>query len=140
MKIKNIVNKNNFILIDYLRKIIDDLNKEEETILIVEGKKDIKALRSFGFKGKILEYRQLLEFLYKEGNAKKFILLLDFDQEGKKICKKIYNLLSIKGYKVDLYYWRKINELKKYGLHEIEDIYAYLKNEWGWLNESSINS
>ena len=140
MKIKNIVNKNNFILIDYLRKIIDDLNKEEETILIVEGKKDIKALRSFGFKGKILEYRQLLEFLYKEGNAKKFILLLDFDQEGKKICKKIYNLLSIKGYKVDLYYWRKISEFKKFGINEIEDIYTYLKNEWGWLNESNFNS
>ena len=140
MKIKNMVKKNNFILIDYLMKIIDDLNKEEETILIVEGKKDIKALRNFGFKGKILEYRQLLEFLHKEKNTKKFILLVDFDQEGKKICKKLYNLLSVKGYKVDLYYWRKISEFKKYGLYEIEDIYTYLKNGWGWLNEPNFNS
>ncbi len=139
MKFKNEVKKNNFIM-DSLIKIIDDLNKEEGTILIVEGKRDIKALRSFGFKGKILEYRQLLEFLHKEGTIKKFILLVDFDKEGKKICKKLYNLLSIKGYKVDLYYWRKISEFKKFGINEIEDIYTYLKNEWGWLNESNFNS
>jgi 5S rRNA maturation endonuclease (ribonuclease M5) len=140
MKFKNEVKKNNNFIMDSLIKIIDDLNKEEETILIVEGKRDIKALRSFGFKGKILEYRQLLEFLHKEGSIKKFILLVDFDKEGKKICKKLYNLLSVKGYKVDLYYWRKISEFKKFGINEIEDIYTYLKNEWGWLNESNFNS
>ncbi|MEM2987362.1 MAG: hypothetical protein QXV60_04615 [Nitrososphaerota archaeon] len=137
---KNIIRKNNFIsMIDSLMKIINDLNKEE-AILVVEGKKDIEALRNFGFKGKILEYRQLLESLHKEEYVKKFILLVDFDQEGRKICKKLYNLLSVKGYKVDLYYWRKISEFKKYGLNEIEDIYSYLKNEWGWLNESNFNS
>jgi 5S rRNA maturation endonuclease (ribonuclease M5) len=140
MKFKNEVKKNNNFIMDSLIKIIDDLNKEEETILIVEGKRDIKALRSFGFKGKILEYRQLLEFLHKEGSIKKFILLVDFDKEGKKICKKLYNLLSVKGYKVDLYYWRKISEFKKFGINEIEDIYTYLKNGWGWLNESNFNS
>ncbi|MEM1574561.1 MAG: hypothetical protein QXF09_03610 [Nitrososphaerota archaeon] len=140
MKLRNIVKKNNFALIESLMKIIDDLNKEEGTILIVEGKRDREALKSFGFKGKILEYRQLLEFIHKERTTKKFILLVDFDQEGRNICKKLYNLLSIKGYKVDLYYWKKISEFKKYGLNEIEDIYSYLKNEWRWLNESNFNS
>lgn len=140
MKLRNIVKKNNFALIESLMKIIDDLNKEEGAILIVEGKRDKETLKSFGFKGKILEYRQLLEFIHKERTTKKFILLVDFDQEGRKMCKKLYNLLSIKGYKVDLYYWKKISEFKKYGLYEIEDIYSYLKNEWGWLNESNFNS
>lgn len=125
-------------LIDLLKKMIEDLNKEE-AILIVEGKNDIKALKSFGFRGNIMEYRQSLELLNKEENIRKIILLMDFDKEGKRICEKLYNLLSIKGYKVDLHYWRKMNELKKYGLYEIEDIYSYLKNEYRrWLNESNI--
>lgn len=133
--------RNTILLIETIKKIIDDLNKEDGAILMVEGKDDIEALKSFGFKGKILEYRQLSELLNKEENIGKIILLVDFDKEGKKICEKLYNLLSIKGYKVDLYYWRKINELKKYGLNEIEDIYSYLKNEYNkrWFNEPNIH-
>jgi 5S rRNA maturation endonuclease (ribonuclease M5) len=79
------------ILIDFI-KYINSLR--ESTVIVVEGRNDIDALRVIGIKlssGKFLAIKGLsrddvVDRIYQEPNI---ILLSDFDREGKRIRHKI---------------------------------------------------
>ncbi len=87
--------KNNEIAIEEIKNFIDNLNNEslKNSIVVVEGKKDIDALNYLGFNGNLKAYHHFkgtTDFVdYCSANYKKLILLLDADQAGKAITKKI---------------------------------------------------
>lgn len=61
--------------------------------IIVEGKRDKKALRQIGFDGEILTLhsgKNLYEFSeYVQENFEKVVLLIDWDQKGEEIYMKV---------------------------------------------------
>jgi len=67
-----------------LKKII---RKMQDSVLVVEGKNDEKALREIGIESKIVKANGKTEKIIekiKEGKSAKISLLFDFDEEGKR--------------------------------------------------------
>jgi 5S rRNA maturation endonuclease (ribonuclease M5) len=114
-------------------KDIDDfilsLNDESSnnSLVIVEGKKDIEALNYVGFKGNIKAYhhfRGTSNFVdHCTLNYRKIILLLDYDRKGKIITKKIISQLN--GKDIDLNYNKKLQRITKGRIRKIEEIKTF---------------
>jgi 5S rRNA maturation endonuclease (ribonuclease M5) len=94
-------------------------------LVIVEGKKDKRALVKLGFKRVKIISKPLFEVVEDVSNEKKVILLVDLDKEGRKIYSRLKKDLIRNGVKID-------DELRKAlfrtKLRQIEGICTYLKN------------
>ena len=80
--------------IEDLEKIIDDLEEENRSIpIIVEGKKDIVALRKLDISGSIISVNSgvpLIDFCDKIAqDHTDIIILTDWDRKGGYLCRKI---------------------------------------------------
>lgn len=121
--------KNNEIAIEEIKNFIDNLNNEslKNSIVVVEGKKDIDALNYLGFNGNLKAYHHFkgtTDFVdYCSANYKKLILLLDADQAGKAITKKILSQLNSKF--IDLNYKKKFINITKGRIKKIEEIKSF---------------
>ncbi|RME55023.1 toprim domain-containing protein [Candidatus Woesearchaeota archaeon] len=74
--------------------------KDENVLVIVEGKKDLNALKTLGLKN--VEQINGPLFKFVEGiKQKKVVLLTDLDKEGKKLYKIIKSQLNSRGIVVD---------------------------------------
>ena len=73
---------------------------ETEKLVIVEGKKDKKALEDIGIKNIITISNSLTETLDKI-DYREIIILTDLDQHGKKLYSIIKHNLQKKGKKID---------------------------------------
>lgn len=87
------------------RKILEAILKnieyliKNDVLVIVEGKKDAKAMRSLGI-GKI----KVLDTRYKTIESiedKEVALLVDLDRQGKKIYAELKDMLSKRGVRVE---------------------------------------
>lgn len=121
--------KYDLTVIEELEKFAYLLNTElkTRTIIVVEGKKDIDALRYLGVRGSIRTYNEfkstidlvdtILETNYR------IILLLDFDKKGINITKKILSLLgeSI----VNTHYKNQLHKITKGRVRKIEEIKSF---------------
>ena len=83
---------------DYIDKI-----KKSKTLVIVEGKKDKKALQSLGIKNIIeLNKKPIFEIIeYVSSNNKDCIILTDLDKKGKQLYGKLNSCLQRFGVRVD---------------------------------------
>lgn len=75
-------------------------------VIVIEGLRDVKALRSLGFKGKVevLNRTGINDFDLSEELATKYsriLLLLDYDEEGLNLYNHFTQLLERKGVKVE---------------------------------------
>ncbi|MFN3813140.1 MAG: toprim domain-containing protein [Aquificaceae bacterium] len=83
-----------------LHELISDLRKASEgRAVLVEGKRDLKALKSLGVKNvytiagkRLTDLPDLLE------DFKEVILLFDLDTHGERINTRVRNILSPQGY------------------------------------------
>jgi len=84
-------------------EFIENLKQaSKEKIVLVEGKKDKKALESFGVKNIITLKKPLYAVIEDIVEAKKeCILLLDLDKKGKELYARISSKLKQFGVKVD---------------------------------------
>ncbi len=112
---------------------VNRLSEEEDLLVVVEGKFDFLALRKLGVRGEILVLREFLEFLDRQRRSglrgRVFLILTDFDEEGRLLCYKLTNLVRDMGgvVRTDL---RK--ELRKYiRIERIEDL-EHLANDDLW--------
>ncbi len=78
---------------------IESLRKTDK-LVIVEGKKDKKALENIGIKKIVTISNKSLLYL-EQINDKEVIILTDLDSHGKKLYSKIKNNLQKRGIKVD---------------------------------------
>lgn len=107
-------------------EIIRNISRESEygSPIIVEGEKDLQALRAVGVKGTIIVYKSREELLHMIDSIKpiRVILLLDLDCEG--IKKTLYLMKLLEGFvkNVDLTYWNMLRKFRKFGLTTIESI------------------
>ena len=70
--------------------------KELNSPIVVEGKRDVLALRNLGYKGELIELNDgksvlfTVEILAKKlGSQGVFVILMDWDRTGEKLAKKL---------------------------------------------------
>ena len=119
-----------------LAKILESLAAESKNgiPLVVEGKKDIKTLRSLGIKGIFIttktQGKSFLDVIseIKQIKASNVILLLDFDKRGKQGTKYLQENLEHDKIKYDLSYWHKLMALTSKEIQFIESLDVFLLN------------
>ena len=113
--------------IDDMKKFIKHLNSKNESVVVVEGKRDSIALEKLGFSGKILEFhsfRGLVKFSDSVAKYKNVILLLDGDKKGRYLTKRIIDLLAHR-VKIDLSFKKKLVSITKGKIRFIEQLVCY---------------
>ncbi len=115
-----------------LQKFVDMLNEESNNgaVIVVEGKRDVNALASVGFKGNVVtlnNFRGINMLVDNLERAGKVILMLDMDHKGKYLTHKILSLLHYKGKNVDVFYKKTLSEITKGKVRHIEEIVIYAK-------------
>ena len=107
-----------------LFKLLEEIKDKQ---VIVEGKRDKKALCLFGFT-KITTINQGIYETAEKIKDKQVIILTDFDPEGRKIARKLNLFLQSLGYKVDRETRRKIGFMfTRMKIKKIEELRGVLK-------------
>ena len=117
-------------------KILTSLSEESlnGTPIIVEGKKDVNALRMLGIKGIIITVKtkgkSFLDVIseIQKTNVSEIILFLDFDKRGKEATKCLQKNLEHLKIRYNLTFWRELHNLTRKELQYIESLPVYLGN------------
>ena len=110
-----------------IKKFINLLNSQKDSVVVVEGKRDSAALVKLGYSGKILEFHKfngMIKFADSAAKYRKIILLLDGDRKGKYLTKKIIELLERRT-KIDLLFKKKLVSITKGKIRFIEQLVCY---------------
>jgi 5S rRNA maturation endonuclease (ribonuclease M5) len=112
-----------------IKEAVDEFFRDLEylvDIVVVEGPRDVEALRNLGFKGKVticskvgVSDADLAESL--ADGASKVIILTDFDEEGRELNKRLSRLFERRGVKIERSLRREAGRLMAYvGVYAIE--------------------
>ena len=110
-----------------IKKFMDLLNSQKDSVVVVEGKRDSAALIKLGYSGKILEFHKfngMIKFADSAAKYRKLILLLDGDRKGRYLTKKIIELLERRT-KIDLLFKKKLVTITKGKIRFIEQLVCY---------------
>ncbi len=109
-----------------LIKALEELKEKarEGWVIVVEGIRDLKALRLLGVEGEIITFSSYCDTADKIKN-RKTIILTDFDKKGFEIEKGLVKALSSWGNTPDIELKRKIFSAVK-GVKRVEELYKYL--------------
>ena len=110
-----------------IKKFVNLLNSQKDSVVVVEGKRDSAALTKLGYSGKILEFHKfngMIKFADSAAKYRKNILLLDGDRKGKYLTKKIIELLERRT-KIDLLFKKKLVSITKGKIRFIEQLVCY---------------
>lgn len=115
-------------------QILERINEEASkgNPIIVEGKRDIEALKKLAIEGKIITAKAgktLLELVseVEETGAKEVILLLDFDRRGKELTKNLRQHLEKLGIKLNVTFWLSLLNLVGREVKDVEGLAAYME-------------
>ncbi len=97
--------------IEKLVKSLRDLRERNRSVpIVVEGMKDVRALRSLGFDGEIIRLHSNSTMEEFSRNLSKdheeVILLLDWDDKGKRLTSNLTRYLSTYGIRADYDFWK----------------------------------
>lgn len=110
-----------------LISLIEDISIYVD-VVIVEGNRDIKAMRKLGYKGEIIPYSQVgvNDYDLTDEVAKihdNVLILTDFDTEGRTINHRLVSLFESRGTKVEMgLRWEIRRRMAALGLYAIEAI------------------
>jgi 5S rRNA maturation endonuclease (ribonuclease M5) len=101
--------------------------------IVVEGKKDVAALRALGVAGKVLmvktggkSFLDAVSEIEKMG-VPEVILFLDFDRRGKEGTKRLKQSFERAKIKPNVRFWRALSALVGKEIQCIESLTAYLR-------------
>jgi 5S rRNA maturation endonuclease (ribonuclease M5) len=112
-----------------LREFVNQINNEstKDSLILVEGKRDLEALSYLGCSGNIQIYHNYKSIVDLADNFrvkyKKLILLLDLDDTGKIMTRKISHLLNQRY--IDNYYRNKIIKITQGKIRTIEELKSF---------------
>ncbi|MHA1685637.1 MAG: toprim domain-containing protein [Candidatus Heimdallarchaeaceae archaeon] len=105
-------------------EFINALRDERHAVIVVEGSKDRKALRSWGvslpielFHGPLLSFVEAISSKYN--NKTDVILLLDADPTGRELTKQLYTEFERLKHHVNLRYWK---HMQVFGITFVEGL------------------
>ena len=119
-------------LVQVLSALADEAAKG--TPILVEGKKDVEALRALGVEGPILSVKtggkSFVDVVseLEESKTPMVILLLDFDRRGKEGTKRLQLGLEKAKIKTDIEFWRALSRLAGRDVQCVEGLVAYIEN------------
>jgi 5S rRNA maturation endonuclease (ribonuclease M5) len=117
-------------------QILEALAKESAkgTPIIVEGKKDVEALRVLGVEGTLMSVKtggksflDAVSEIERMGTSE-VILFLDFDRRGKEGTKRLKQNLERAKIKPNVKFWRVLSALVGKEIQCVESLTAYLRN------------
>ncbi|HKX97513.1 MAG TPA: toprim domain-containing protein [Candidatus Nitrosocosmicus sp.] len=112
-----------------LREFVNQINNEsaKDSLILVEGKRDLEALSYLGCSGNIQIYHNYKSIVDLTDNFrdkyKKLILLLDLDDTGKYMTRKISHILNQRY--IDNYYRNKIIKITQGKIRTIEELRSF---------------
>ncbi len=117
-----------------LEQILSVLSEESATgtPILVEGKKDVQALRELGFAGPMLTLKTGGKSLTRvvqeieQVSARRLILLLDFDRRGKEATGILKENLEHAGVVADTRFWHVLKSVLSREIQCIESLTSYL--------------
>jgi 5S rRNA maturation endonuclease (ribonuclease M5) len=101
--------------------------------IVVEGKKDVKALRGLAIKGKIIKAKtggkSMLDVISKveECRVQEVILLLDFDRRGREWTRNLKQYLEKMQIKANVVFWKKLRGIVGREVKDIESLASYME-------------
>ena len=110
-----------------LKEFIFQLNVIENSVVIVEGKRDSNALKKIGFTGKILEFHKfsgMVDFADSVAKYERLVILFDRDKKGRTLTGKAVQLLQRRT-NVDLTFKRKLRAITKGKIMFVEQLVSY---------------
>ena len=110
-----------------IKKFMNLLDSQKDSVVVVEGKRDSAALIKLGYSGKILEFHRfngMIKFADSAAKYPKIFLLLDGDRKGRYLTKKIIELLEHRT-KIDLLFKKKLVSITKGKIRFIEQLVCY---------------
>ncbi|MFB5607975.1 MAG: toprim domain-containing protein [Candidatus Nitrosomaritimum yanchengensis] len=113
--------------ISEIKNFVSNLNSMKQSVVIVEGKRDVAALRKIGFSGKVLEFHKfggMINFADSVARYENIIMLFDGDRKGKYLTGKTIQLLQRRT-NVDLTFKRKLTSITKGKIRFIEQLVCY---------------
>jgi 5S rRNA maturation endonuclease (ribonuclease M5) len=111
-----------------VERLIEMLKEEESALILVEGRRDMEALRTLGITHDIVTVsgkRMFDDFSFYEN--KNIIILTDFDRTGRLLFNRLRKELEIMGYNPTIYYWIQIKKLTKGYIKAIEELDTYVQ-------------
>jgi 5S rRNA maturation endonuclease (ribonuclease M5) len=121
--------------LEKITQILTQLAEESAkgTPVLVEGKKDVEALRSLGVSGLVLTFKtggksftQAMHEIERTG-ALEVVLLLDFDRRGRQGTSYLKESLERAKIKPNLTFWRGLSALVGREIQCIESLTSYLQ-------------
>ena len=112
-----------------LREFVNQINNEsaKDSLILLEGKRDLEALSYLGCSGNIQIYHNYKSIVDLTDNIrdkyKKLILLLDLDDTGKYMTRKISYILNQRY--IDNYYRNKIIKITQGKIRTIEELRSF---------------
>ena len=110
-----------------------DQESAKDIPIIVEGKKDVEALRVLGIEGKIIQAKtggkSMLDVIseVEECGAKEVILLLDFDRRGREWTKSLKQHLEKMQIKANVVFWKKLRGIVGREVKDVEGLASYME-------------
>lgn len=98
--------------------------------IIVEGKKDVAALKKLGVIGTTITIKcsgKVLEDCLDVVSAPEAVILVDFDEHGTELAKEIAKYLESRKVKADLILWREVRALVRKDVKDVEGLPTYLE-------------
>ncbi|MBE0520565.1 toprim domain-containing protein [Candidatus Bathyarchaeota archaeon] len=101
--------------------------------IVVEGKKDVEALRELAIEGKIIEAKtggkSMLDVIseVEECGAQEVILLLDFDRRGREWTKSLRQYLEKMQIKANVVFWKKLRGIVGREVKDVEGLASYME-------------
>ncbi|HID72189.1 MAG TPA: hypothetical protein EYP29_05555 [Thermoplasmata archaeon] len=127
-----------------LREMLDLLsrlrNEGGSCPIIVEGKKDVRSLRSLGFEGEILQLnrgKSLLHFCEElKLKYEKVIILCDWDRTGGRLTHSLTTYLENLGVDYDTHLRKELIFISKKRMKDVEGMLSYITDLLNELNLS----
>ncbi len=113
--------------VEGIKKFVFQLNQMRKSVVIVEGKRDSKALRKLGFVGRIEEFHRfggMINFADSVAQYDNIIILFDGDRKGKYLTGKTIQLLERRT-NVDLTFKKRLTSITKGKIRFIEQLVCY---------------
>lgn len=110
-----------------IREFISHLNSMQDSVVVVEGKRDAGALQRLGFSGRLLEFHKfggLVDFADFVARYKNVIILFDRDRKGRYLTGKTIRLLARRT-KIDLSFKRRLCAITKGQVMFTEQLRCY---------------
>lgn len=113
-------------------EVLERIKREDEDIpIIVEGKKDVEALKALGIKRKMIKIKKgktifrIIEDLREK--HEKVIILTDWDSSGGKLCYKIKKACESNAIKYDVEYRKRMMKFLKKEVKDVESIPTFIE-------------